>query len=85
MNALTLLFCLAVLWFRFHIDLSRSGPVVDIAVLHGLYLAFFVNEQNVFQAARLYARQLLLSIDKLNGRTGQTTATRSQSRAKEEG
>lgn len=79
-----------MLWFRFPIDLTRRfdqalATVVGIAVLHGLYLAFFVNEQNVFQAARLYARQLLLSIDKLNGRTGQTTATRSQSRAKEEG
>lgn len=32
-----------------------------IAVLHAGYLALFVAEQGVFEAARIYARQLLLS------------------------
>jgi hypothetical protein len=34
--------------------------VVVIAVLHAIYLALFVTEAGVFEAARTYARQLLL-------------------------
>jgi hypothetical protein len=78
-----------MLWLRVPIDVMRKldqalFTVIGVAVLHALYLAFFVNEQNVFQAARVYARQLLLSIDKLNKPTVAATATRSRSRATKE-
>jgi hypothetical protein len=35
--------------------------VIVIAILHATYLALFVTEEGVFEAARIYARQLLLS------------------------
>jgi hypothetical protein len=35
--------------------------VIVIAILHAAYLALFVTEEGVFEAARIYARQLLLS------------------------
>jgi hypothetical protein len=34
--------------------------VVVIAVLHAIYMVLFVTEAGVFEAARTYARQLLL-------------------------
>ncbi|GIQ75963.1 hypothetical protein [Bradyrhizobium sp. RD5-C2] len=89
LNALIVILCGTTLWLRFPIDVTRRFDqalitVIGVAVLHALYLAFFVNEQNVFQAARLYARQLLLSIDKLNKPAPAAPATRSRSRAKKE-
>jgi hypothetical protein len=39
---------------------TKLLAVVVIAVLHALYLALFVTEAGVFEAARTYARQLLL-------------------------
>jgi hypothetical protein len=59
LNALIVIFCGAMLYLRFPIEMSRRFDqalvtVIGVAVLHALYLAFFVNEQNVFQAARLY-------------------------------
>ncbi|NYG46333.1 hypothetical protein GGD67_003804 [Bradyrhizobium sp. IAR9] len=71
LNALIVILCGSLLYFRLPIDFSRRFDqalltVLGVAVLHAFYLAFFVNEANVFLAARLYARQLLLSIDKLD-------------------
>jgi hypothetical protein len=71
LNALIVILCGVMLYMRFPIDTTRRFDqalvtVVGVAALHAVYLAFFVNESNVAQAARLYGRQLLLSIDKLN-------------------
>lgn len=71
LNALIVILCGTLLYFRFPIDVSRRFDqalltVLGVAVLHACYLAFFVNEANVSQSARLYARQLLRSIDKLD-------------------
>jgi len=87
LNALIVIFCGVMLYLRFPIDVARRFDqaliaVIGVAVLHALYLAFFVNERNAFQAARLYARQLLLSIDKLNKPAPATS--RSRARAKKE-
>jgi hypothetical protein len=89
LNALIVIFCGVMLYLRFPIDMSRRFDqalvtVIGVAVLHSLYLAFFVNEQNVFQAARLYARQLLLSIEKLNKPAAAAAASRARSRTKKE-
>ncbi len=85
LNAMIVIFCGVMLYLRFPIDLTRRFDqalitVIGVAVLHALYLAFFVNEQNVFQAARLYARQLLLSIEKLNKPAAAPTASRSRAK-----
>jgi hypothetical protein len=65
MNAVIVAICLAIFWRRWPVDLSNAFDakllaVVVIAVLHAIYLALFVTEAGVFEAARTYARQLLL-------------------------
>ena len=42
---------------------AKLLPVIVIALLHAAYLALFVTEEGVFEAARIYARQLLLSTE----------------------
>jgi hypothetical protein len=66
LNALIVLICLAIFWRRWPVDLSNGFDakllaVIVIALLHAGYLALFVTEEGVFEAARIYARQLLLS------------------------
>ncbi|UGY05764.1 hypothetical protein [Bradyrhizobium quebecense] len=85
LNALIVVACAGMLYLQVPIDMSRRFDqalvtVIGVAILHALYLAFFVNERVTFQAARLYARQLLLSIDKLN--KSPPAASRARSRAK---
>ncbi len=65
LNAVIVATCLAIFWKRWPIDLSNGFDakllaVIVIAVLHAIYLALFVTEAGVFEAARTYARQLLL-------------------------
>jgi hypothetical protein len=67
LNALILSVCLGIFWHRWPVDLSRPFDakllaVVVIAVLHATYLALFVTDTAVVEAARTYARQLLLSV-----------------------
>jgi hypothetical protein len=66
LNAFIVIICLVIFWYRWPIDWSNGFnakllAVIVIAVLHAGYLAIFVTEQGVFEAARIYARQLLLS------------------------
>jgi hypothetical protein len=89
LNALIVALCCAMLYLRFPVDVTRHLDqalisVIGIAALHALYLAFFVNERNAFQAARLYARQLLLSVDKLNKPAAPATTSRARTRARKE-
>jgi len=44
---------------------QRLYTVLVIAAIHALYIAFVATEQGAIQAARSYARQLILSIDQL--------------------
>jgi hypothetical protein len=65
LNALIVAVCLGIFWHRWPVDLSRPFDakllaVVVIAVLHASYLALFVTDAAVVEAARTYARQLLL-------------------------
>jgi hypothetical protein len=65
LNAFIVIVCLGIFWYRWPIDWSNGFnakllAVIVIAVLHAGYLALFVTEQGVFEAARIYARQLLL-------------------------
>lgn len=67
LNAVIVFICLAIFWRRWPVDLSdgfdaKLLAVVVIALLHAAYLALFVTEEGVFEAARTYARQLLLSM-----------------------
>ena len=39
--------------------------VVVLALIHSIYMGFFVTAENVAEAARIYARQLILSIERL--------------------
>jgi hypothetical protein len=66
LNALIVSVCLGIFWHRWPVDLStpfdaKLLAVVVIAVLHATYLALFVTDTAVVEAARTYARQLLLS------------------------
>ena len=66
LNAAIVIFCVALLWLRYPIDISNTFNqkliiVIIIAIAHVAYLAIFVTEAGVFQASRLYARQLLLA------------------------
>jgi hypothetical protein len=65
LNAVIVAACLGIFWYRWPVDLSNGFDgkllaVIVIAILHALYLALFVTEAGVFEAARTYARQLLL-------------------------
>jgi hypothetical protein len=65
LNAVIVAISLAIFWRRWPVDLSHAFDakllaVIVIAVLHAIYLALFVTEAGVFEAARTYARQLLL-------------------------
>jgi hypothetical protein len=66
LNAFIVIICAAIFWYRRPVDWSNGFDakllaVIVIAVLHAGYLALFVTEEGVFEAARIYARQLLLS------------------------
>jgi hypothetical protein len=66
LNGFIVIVCLGIFWYRWPIDWSNGFnakllAVIVIAILHAGYLALFVTEQGVFEAARIYARQLLLS------------------------
>jgi len=81
LNAVIVAICLAIFWRRWPVDLSNTFDakllaVVVIAVLHAIYLALFVTEAGVFEAARTYARQLLLCTQSpyLGGQPKPTTA-----------
>lgn len=65
LNAVIVAICTAILWLRWPIDWSNGFnakllAVIVIALLHAIYLALFVTESGVFEAARTYARQLWL-------------------------
>jgi hypothetical protein len=71
LNAVIVLTCAGTLWYRHPIDLDNSFTdalivVIIAAAIHASYLGFAVTEDSVFDAARLYARQLLLSAEQLD-------------------
>lgn len=71
LNAAIVLICAGTLWYRRPVDLDNYfndaliGVIVASAI-HASYLALAVTENSVFEAAQLYARQLILSADRLN-------------------
>jgi hypothetical protein len=69
-NAAIVVFCLVMLWLLS--PLNTADPltqkllsVVAIAFLHATYFVLFVNDAGVIEAARTYARQLLLCTETL--------------------
>jgi hypothetical protein len=71
LNTVIVLTCAGTRWYRYPIDLDNSFndaliAVIIAAAIHASYLALAVTEDSVFDAARLYARQLLLSAEKLD-------------------
>jgi hypothetical protein len=70
LDTAVIVICAVALWLRrpFNIDDEWTLTflvVAGIAALHALYFAAFANSESVFEAARVYARQLLLSCEAL--------------------
>jgi hypothetical protein len=64
LNAVIVMACTIAYWYGLpQKQQSDLTPVFVIAFLHVLYLAFFSSENAVREAARTYARQLLLSTE----------------------
>lgn len=71
MNLIVLVFCGSVIWFRppyfaalAHLD-EKLVIIMVAAVLHSAYLIFAVGKKAVYDASRVYGRQLILSCDTL--------------------
>lgn len=69
LDAAIVAICVAALWFRLPLNIEDDWTITKfmvvgaIAVLHALYFVAFVNRRSVVEAARVYARQLLLSFE----------------------
>jgi hypothetical protein len=66
LDAAIAVLCLVMLWWRLPFNLADPMTqkllfVVVFTFLHAAYVIVFVNEAGVVEAARTYARQLLLS------------------------
>jgi hypothetical protein len=76
LNVVVVAICAVVLWqhtpVNFSDDLTRRVLVVlVVAAIHALYIGFVVGPRGVMDAARTYARQLILSCETfLGGETG---------------
>ena len=74
-NLIVLAFCAGVLWFRPPYFAALNGLdeklviVIVAVVLHSAYLLFFVGKKAVYDASRVYGRQLILSCDTLMNST----------------
>jgi hypothetical protein len=69
-DSLIVVGCLIFLWRISPIDWDADLPqklalVVGVAILHAVFMAAFIGEKSVFEAARTYGRQLLLSCETL--------------------
>lgn len=70
-NLIVLVFCASVLWFRppyfaSLADLDEKLVIIIVAaILHSAYLLFAVGKKAVWDASRVYGRQLILSCDTL--------------------
>jgi hypothetical protein len=58
LNAFIVVFCLWIFWRRWPVYFSNGFDakllaVIVIAILHAAYLALFVTEEGVFEAARI--------------------------------
>ncbi|MCK1650078.1 hypothetical protein IVA88_01325 [Bradyrhizobium sp. 149] len=83
LNVAIVLTCAGVLAYRWPIDLDNYFndaliAVIAASAIHAAYLSLAVTEDSVFDAARLYARQLILSVEKLDKVPTTTTTTRSR-------
>jgi hypothetical protein len=70
LDAAVVVGCLVMLWFRFPFNAADAPTqkflsVLIIALLHSAYFLVFVTEAGVMEAARTYARQLLLCTETL--------------------
>src|SRR6266540_2761724 len=82
LNAAIVVLCLVLLWYRLPFDMKRALTpellsVLVIAFLHAAYLTLFVTESGVSEAARQYARQLILSCETLQAQIT-TTKTKAE-------
>jgi hypothetical protein len=73
LNAAMVLLCLFILYRKGTIDTDddvtiRLLIVLAFAVIHAIYMVFAVGKQSVIDAARTYARQLLLSCETFIGK-----------------
>jgi hypothetical protein len=69
-DALIVAVCVIFLWHISPIDWDADLPqkgilVTGVAILHAAFVAAFIGEKTVFEAARTYGRQLVLSCEAL--------------------
>lgn len=65
LNLIVVAICAVFLWLKVFPDADRVGLVFIVAAIHALYVACVVTWRGVEQAARTYARQLILSCETL--------------------
>lgn len=87
LNLLVIATCGALLWHRGALDMGddltlRSAVVLIVAAIHALYFAFAVTTGGVKQAARTYARELILSCETLARSTAAVPHRKSSKKAK---
>jgi len=68
LNVIVVALCCGLLWQRWPLGMeddltTRIVVVLVIAVIHALYIAFVVSKASLMEAARTYARQLILSCE----------------------
>jgi hypothetical protein len=68
LDAMVITICAVALWFRLPFNIEDEWTITfavagGIAILHAVYFVAFVTRRSVFAAARVYARQLLLSCE----------------------
>jgi hypothetical protein len=81
LNLLVVAICLGLLWYRAPLDMTddltmRVTVVLVVAAIHALYIIFVVTRGGAEQAARTYARELILSCERLLRNTTPAAPTR---------
>ena len=74
LNLIVVAISLGLLWHRGTLDMTndltmRTAVVLIVAVIHALYITFAVTRYGVKEAARKYARELILSCEALSRTT----------------
>jgi hypothetical protein len=87
LNVVVVIICLGIILLGPPLSLDgttrhRLIIVLIVTAIHAGCVLAFVNEQGVFQAARQYSRQLLLSCETLANLKKPTTVTRARSKKK---
>lgn len=88
LNIAVVAICYSLIVWRIHIPGQSDAHdrlmfVFVVAAIHAICILAFVNEQAVFQAARQYARQLLISCEALNNDVKPPAAPRKKAKTRQ--